>query len=109
MKHTMLLGIVFVSSLLFYGCMVAPVVPPQGLIYTNFKAPLDLDQSQTPVAQKTGQSSVVSILGLVSFGDGSLEAAAKDGGIQTIESVDYQYMNVFLGVYSEYTTIVHGK
>ncbi len=109
MKRLLMLGVALTVSIMVYGCMIAPVVPPQGLIFTNFKAPLDIDQSQTPVEQKAGQSSVTTILGMVSFGDGSLEAAAKDGGIKTIESADYQYLSVLLGLFTQYTTIVHGK
>ncbi len=51
---------------------------------------------------------MTSILGAVSWGDCSINAAAKDGGLSTIDSADYKYYNI-LGVYQTFTTIVHGK
>lgn len=110
MKHAAVIGTVLISGLLVLSAcgMVAPVVPPQGMFYTGYSAPLDLDQSKTPVTQKAGKSSVTSILGLFSWGDASIDAAAREGGIQTIESADYSYTSV-LGIYQQYTTIVHGN
>jgi hypothetical protein len=96
------------SALLMTACLVAPVVPPQGFVYTGYKAPLDLDQNKTAVAAKTGRASTVSIFGIIAWGDASIDAAARDGGIQTIESADYAFTNVF-GLYQQYTTIVHGN
>jgi hypothetical protein len=103
-----ILGIVLAAAIGLTGCMVAPVVPPQGIVFTNFKAPLDLDQNQTPVSSKTGKAEVMNILNLFSWGDGSIQAAAKNGGIETIESADYEYFTI-LGLFHKYTTVVHGK
>ena len=108
MKYRMMSGWVLVLFLFVSGCISAPVVPPIGLIYTGYTAPLDLDQSGTPVSQKEGRASTYSVLGLVAWGDGSVEAAARSGGIQTIESADYEYFHV-LGVFHRYTTIVYGE
>ncbi len=108
MKRTFLFASLVLSALFMTACMRAPLVPPTGLFYTGFRAPLDLDQSKTPVATKSGQASTTSIMGIVAWGDASIEAAARQGGIQTIESADYQYTNV-LGIYQQYTTIVHGN
>ncbi len=91
------------------GCLVAPVIPPLGAIYTNVKAPIDTDVAATPVTSRSGRSSARSILWLVSWGDASIEAAARDGRLKTIESVDYNYLNVFLGIYQSYTTIARGN
>jgi hypothetical protein len=86
--------------------MVAPVVPPPALVQ-NYKAPLDIDNDETQLGSKLGTSSTQNILGLVSWGDGSTRAAAQNGGISTIRSADYEFYSV-LGIYSKYTTIVHG-
>ena len=91
------------------GCgLQAPVVPPLAAIYTDVKAPLDVDFLRTRVQPKRGEASTVTILGIVSLGDASSNAAAMQGGLETIESADYRYFNI-LGVYQSYTTIVHGK
>ena len=96
------LGLAFGST----GCVGAPVVPPLGLIYTEIDAPLFIGPGGT--GAKRGESSVVSILGLVSTGDGSVKAAAAAGGITNVERTDYEFMN-FLGIYQRYTTVVYGN
>ncbi|MHC4514685.1 MAG: TRL-like family protein [Planctomycetota bacterium] len=102
-----LLVIVLVVSLT--GCFfAAPVVPPVGGLYSDIKAPMDIDFNKTAVASKSGEAMATTILGLVATGDCSINAAAKNGGITTIESADYKYFNV-LGVYQTFTTIVHGN
>src|SRR5262245_24587119 len=86
------------------GCIAAPVVPPIGLVYTDLDAPL---APRGDVGSKRGTSTVTSILFLVSTGDGSVRAAAKNGGIREVKLVDYEYKNV-LGVFQRYTTVVYG-
>lgn len=86
------------------GCIAAPVVPPIGLVYTELDAPL---APRGEVGSRRGTSTVTSILFLVSTGDGSVRAAAQNGGIREVKLVDYEYTNV-LGVYQRYTTVVYG-
>lgn len=90
------------------GCIVAPVVPPIGGVFTDIKAPLDVDFNQNAAPSKSGKAMMTSILGAVSWGDCSIKAAAENGGLTTLDSADYQYFNV-LGVYQTFTTVVHGK
>ncbi len=59
-------------------------------------------------ASKEGRATCTGILGLVAFGDCSIEAAAKDGGITKIESVTNESFSV-LGIYTTYTTVVKGE
>ena len=97
------------GSLCFSGCMmIAPVVPPTGAVFNDTKAPLNVEVNNTKMGAKRGESSTVSILGLVAFGDGSIAAAAKDGRITTVQHADYEYLNV-IGVFQKYTTIVYGE
>lgn len=93
------------------GCtgMRAPVVPPIGAFYNNTKAPLDVDFEKSEYGPKTGTAFTNCVLGLIAWGDASAEAAAKEGDITIIEHADYEYMNILLGVYQRYTTIVYGK
>jgi hypothetical protein len=86
------------------GCVGAPIVPPLGLVYTDIDAPLSLLGG---TGARRGEASVTSILGLVSTGDGSVKAAAADGGISRVQRVDYEFFNV-LGVYQRYTTVAYG-
>jgi hypothetical protein len=88
------------------GCVAAPVVPPIGLIYSNVDAPITLGPSDT--AGRRGEASVKAWFGLVSTGDGSVKAAADNGGITDVKRVDYEFKNV-LFFYQRYTTVVHGN
>ena len=91
------------------GCAFvrAPVVPPMGYIYQKTKAPLDADFDNSKLG-KPGKASVQNVLFLVSWGDGSTEAAARQGGISTITHANWELFNV-LCVYSRYTTVVYGN
>jgi len=91
------------------GCIVAPFVPPSGMVFTQFAAPLDVDFENTDMAGiKKGTSDTISILGLFAFGDASSKAAAENGQISKIVHADYKYLNV-LGIYQKTTVIVYGK
>ena len=109
MRSFCLLSCGVLACCLFGGCMTAPVVPPIGWIYTEYKAPLDVDAQSNPVGPKSGESSMRCILGLVSVGDASLESAIKDGGIKRVDAIDYRYKNIVFGIVQRYTTIVHGE
>ena len=57
---------------------------------------------------KVGESETcTNILGLVATGDCSISAAAKNGNIKNITTVDWKGTN-FLGIYSSGKTIVTG-
>ena len=98
-------------SVALSGCagpfMTAPVVPPQGLLFSSTSAPLDVDLDKTQLGSKQGTASTACILGLVAFGDASTQAAARSAGITTINHADYKTFNV-LGLFSSYTTVVYG-
>lgn len=102
----MALGVAF----LFCGCVTyqAPVMPPAALLVTSVSAPLDTDMSETPCKQKEGSSSSCCILGLVSVGDASINSAAQDGGLSTIDYADYSYLNI-LYIFQLFTTKAYGK
>ncbi len=96
-----------------------PVVPPPGVIYTNYKAPVDYDFSEhgmgTNAADlKSGMSEVKRInipyvnLSFAWGGDASLKTAAADGGINTINFVDYETFGI-LTVYTRTRFHVYGE
>jgi len=91
------------------GCITyrAPVMPALGWVYSEVKAPLDVDLGGTTLGSKVGRAQVESILALVSTGDCSIQAAAASAGIKTVNHVDYEYYNV-LGVIQRFTVIVYG-
>lgn len=107
MKKILALSTIFGLAIGALGCIGAPVVPPLGLVYTDIDAPLTIGPSSAEGARR-GTASVTSILGLFSFGDGSVKAAAMDGGIREVQRVDYQFTNV-IGIYQKYTTVAYGN
>lgn len=57
----------------------------------------------------SGKTCSHSILYLVSFGDSSLEAAMKEGKLQTIASVSYEQFAIFSFMYHRFCTTVTGE
>ena len=57
---------------------------------------------------KTGAANEYSILGIISFGDSSIMAASKEGGLRSVHYVDRAAFSC-LGVFAKYTTRVAGK
>ncbi len=103
-----LLACVLAASLLVLpGCM-APVIPPPGFLFSDTAAPIDTDMNKTPVSQKSGESSSYCVLYLFAFGDASVHQAALNGGLKTVDHVDYKYLNVLL-LYQSFTTVVYGE
>ena len=91
-----------------------PVAPPSGLLFAYQSAPLETNFEETQVGSKTGIAEVRFLrepfftnLPLVTWGDASLEAAAREGGIQTVHYADYHLLSV-LGVYLQLTVQVSG-
>ena len=87
---------------------VAAVFLLTGCLYTHVLTPYDRDVDKTVLGQKEGRASIHSVLGLFAWGDGSTAAAAKQGGITTVNHMDQEVYNYFLGFYTETTTIVYG-
>ncbi|MBN1493489.1 MAG: TRL-like family protein [Candidatus Omnitrophica bacterium] len=98
------LSLVLIATLAT-GCAMS-VNPLVGVLYSDDVVG---GLTATPNAQgpKVGEAMQKMILG-VSYGDGSIEAAAANGGITKIKTVDLKVKNV-LGVYMETTTIVTGE
>ncbi|MCL2334831.1 MAG: TRL-like family protein [Endomicrobia bacterium] len=89
----------------FAGC-----VRPAGLIYTGVTSMNPATRViTTTTGSKTGKATSYSILGLVAFGNSGIAAAAKNGDIKKIESVDTKTMNILWGSYTSATTIVTGE
>ena len=97
-----------VTLLLVSSCVIAPVVPPIGGVYTNFEAPLDINLDKTIIGNKEGQSRCTSILWMVSYGNCSTHRAAENGDIQVIKHADYGFTNILFGIVQILTVKVYG-
>ena len=105
MKKSMVLAAALLSASFLGGCATGFKAPILGGIYTNTTGP-EMSTSNTS-ASKTGTATCEAILGIAT-GDCSIGTAMKNGGIKKIHYVDSKVKNV-LGIYVEYTTIVHGE
>lgn len=79
-----------------------------GCLYAHVKSPLDTDLASTKLGAKVGEASNQEVLGLVAWGDASTQAAAKAGGITTINHADEEFFSILWFVYMKQTTIVYG-
>ena len=57
---------------------------------------------------KVGRATCRNILGLVAFGDATIQEAAREAGITTIHHVDAESTRIWF-FYSQYTTVVYGE
>lgn len=77
-------------------------------LYTNIQTTLDTDLNQTKLGSKVGEAEVQSVLWLVAWGNGGINAAAKEGGITTVNHADQKVFGLLFGLYSSQTTVVYG-
>lgn len=99
---------VLVLAIALAGCTVAPFQPSTGILYSDIKAPLSLEYNDTDLGNKVGKATSHSFLGLFAFGDSGIQAAAKDANIKVIKHSDYEFKNVFFGLFTETTVYVYG-
>ena len=90
--------------------ITAPFQPPQGLLFSQQKAPLQWNNVQgASVNLAHGQAKSTGFLQyytlFFAWGDCSIEAAAQEGGLARVDYVDYEYLSVLNGFFNR--TIVH--
>jgi len=90
-------AVVLMAMLLLSGC-----------VYTHVLTPYDTDLNKTVLGQKQGKASMESVLWLIAWGDAGTAAAAKQGGLTTVNHMDREMLFVLFGLYSKTTTIVYG-
>lgn len=96
-----------ISMVMLCGCG-GPYGP--GWIISDYDAPMCSpdEASGLSIGSKTGQAMMVNYLGLISTGDASITAAAKNGGISKVKTADYHFDSL-LGIINKTTTIVTGE
>ena len=88
------------------GMLAGCVDSPTSALLTFNKGPVS---SSGPVSgPKRGKAVATQFLGLIAWGDASLEAAAKSAGITKIYTADRECTNI-LGIFSTYTLHVTGE
>lgn len=86
------------------GCANVRGPVPAALAF--YAAPLDAGTSAS--ASKRGESCAQNILGMVAWGDASIDTAKKNGGITQVASVE-QLPTRVLGYYARFCTVVRGE
>jgi hypothetical protein len=96
-------------AVILLGCGVGY---PTGSLYTGIQVPHGMDRAETSgpgkSGDKSGEACATGILNAVAFGDASLDAAKKAGGITEVHSVEFHGTNI-LGIYMQGCTEAHGK
>ncbi len=87
--------------------------PPVGGVYAGAKGinpstQLQVREGARP-GPKTGESCASGVLGVASWGDMSLDAAKKNGGIQQVDTLDYRTMDILGVVYQKHCTVITGS
>lgn len=77
-------------------------------VYSRVKIPLDVDLDRTELGAKSGEASSQSVLWLVAWGDSGMQAAARNGGLKTLNHADQKVYSILFGLYSKQTTVVYG-
>jgi hypothetical protein len=106
------MGMTMILCLSAAGCVVAPVMPPWGTLYTDVYAPLDLGtpgEQGKRIGPHEGRARSVAYAGLVAVGDASLRAAVRQGELRTVTHIDYRFQNYCFGLFTAYTTIAYGE
>lgn len=101
-------------ALTLSGCAsIMPGAPPVGFFYTGVKGVgpstrAVVTEGQRP-GPKQGKACATGVLGLAAWGDMSLDAAKKAGGITRVDTVDYSAMGILGAAYAKNCTIITGE
>lgn len=93
---------VLASALVLTGCPTV-TYPTAGMWSQDIRVPIDGKMTSGP---KEGRSCVTSYFGIFATGDASVEAAAANGGITNVKSVEALVNSKI--VIGTFCTVVHG-
>ncbi len=78
---------------------------PFGWVYTDHTVPIAIGTAET--GSKIGKACIRSYLGMISVGNGSIEEAMTNGGINEIFIINKENLSI-LGTYTSQCTVVRG-
>jgi len=104
-RRSMQIVCLSVAVMFFGGCALVDT-PAKGYIFTWVEGPI----TATSYGQsaRMGESCAFSILGLVAWGNASINAAKGSGQIKEVSSVDHESFSI-LRLFGSYCTIVRGS
>ncbi len=80
-----------------------------GIIVTSWKDTISGSVNNAIEPRREGRACIFNVLGLFAFGDSSVSAAKRDGGINRIAVVDTTYFSILGLLYQKGCTIVKGE
>ncbi len=89
-------------------CLLLSIFAFGGCALVNVKAPFDTDLDQTRLGSKVGVADAYSVLWLVSWGDASYAAAARNGNIEVLRHADQELLQVLVGAFTRWRVVVYG-
>ena len=92
-------GAALLAALLSAGC---------ANLYANYKFSHDIHVDNTVLGKKEGRASRHTVLWLVSWGDQGAAAAARNGGLTTMNHTDSETFQILYGLYTRQTLVVYG-
>jgi len=103
-----------ISLLVIAGCAApkSAFVPPGGILFTSYKAPLLVSYDDAKVSTKCGDASAnyfhdFLLTGLsFAWNDCSLDAAVAEGELKKVGAADYSFFSI-LGIYAKTTVHVY--
>ena len=96
------------KSKILLAIVLAIIFAGSGCAYVNIKTPFDTDLNRTDLGSKKGIATAYSVLWLVSWGDASYAAAAKNGDITVLKHADQEMKQILLGLYTRWSVVVYG-
>ncbi len=96
------------KSKILSAIVLAIIFTGSGCAYVNIRTPFDTDLNRTDLGAKKGIATAYSLLWLVSWGDASYAAAAKNGDITILKHADQEMQQILLGLYTRWRVIVYG-
>lgn len=106
MRLTLALAII----LLFSGCAFSPYISSFGTSTTQSHSGVQviITDTENIKARKIGTATCHNLLGIAAWGNCSIEAAMKDGGITRVKNAQTKIINA-MWLYTSSTTIVEGE
>jgi hypothetical protein len=96
------------------GCGgIAGAMPPVGGIYAGVRGVGPSTEAEVTdgvrPGPKQGMACTSGVLAIAAWGDMSLEAAKKAGGITRVDTVDYKAMDILGVVFQKHCTVITGE
>jgi len=95
------------------GCGILGGGYPSGSLYNSTTTPHGVDRLEMAGTgkdgAKTGEACATGILGLIAWGDASVDAAKKAGSVTDVASVELKSFSILGSVYATGCTVVFGR